>query len=808
MKKLIIGSVTLFLTVMALAQPKLPGQCEVWLPKVIDKEVIKKSDAETVLRKPYGQNLVSGEKHYWIVFSDRDNNPAYNAPKKGALQCSTLSFNERLIIASIKDGYALVYSEPKMEKYPYISSAATSRGWVPLTNLLLWTKALSDEADISYKAVICANLNETANEAEGKLYKHPHGKAVGLLQTDMHFYFIMKEEAGKALLGHYASIETDSDRGLYGWVDNGSFVPWNHRTCLEPTWDISAVEWFSTNKKKWQVFSEKEKMTGKAPAEDGFDSKKVRMANDQYATEYKYRSMPARRLRYPILDGCTDKLYHCSSFGTLNEKAEVPDIDADVRVAIENIKNTEVINIGIVIDGTSSMKPYFASVKNAIVEGCKYFGSDSRVNVAVAIYRDKEDGEYVCETFPSAGGFTDNPNNPNLKRFLDNGGKYGVRSVAQGETESVYYGIRTAIDKFNFNPKQSNLMLVVGDCGDNGKMGVRREEIIDLLASKKISLMAFQVRNKSRESFQTFNTQMTYIMKQSLQKRYAAQAALRGNVSKAAVVSAIPLENGTGWDIYNVNNTGSEKYADLYRFVHRRNPKFDVDMNVAELTGIMETTINDWNGRIRYLRSKAQEVIDGNGFVANNDGDGNLTDALIELLGGDKARFERLAKLNSLISFRGWTYKKEPYSGRDLFKIVVFMPANELKVLVEKLEPVYRAARNRRDDAESRASYHRAVICLAGTLVAQERIQAMKYKEIIAKVSGLDSGTGDIGGPSLADIVDPNAVPTREYLDIIGKMKSSYERLHRIMSEYYPFIIEMAGSKDKYYWLPSEYLPL
>ena len=805
MKKLIVSFLVVMSSIMAIAQPKLPGQCEVWLPKSIDKEVIKKSDAVAILKKPYGQNLASGEKNYWVVFSDRDNNPAYNAPKQGATQCATLSFNERLIIASIKDGYALVYNEPKTEKYPYISSAATSRGWVPIQNLLLWTKALADEADISYKAVICANLNVSSSSNEGKLYKNPTGKAVGQLRTDMHFYFIMKEEAGKALLGHYASIETDSSRGLYGWVDYNSFVPWNHRTCLEPTWDISSVEWFSANRKKWQVFAKKESMTGKAPAEETFNSRKVRQAVDQYSTEYKYRTMPAKRLRYPILDGCTDKLYYCSSFGTLGTKSEVVDVDADVKAAIENIKNTEVINIGIVIDGTSSMKPYFASVKNAIVEGCKYFGSDSRVNVAVAIYRDKEDGEYVCETFPSAGGFTDNPNNQNLKKFLDTGGRYGVKSVATGETESVYYGIKKAIEKFNFNPKQSNLLLVVGDCGDKGKMGVKREEIINLLASKKISLMAFQVRNKARDSFQTFNTQMTYIMKQSLQKRYAAQAALRDNVSKAAEVSAVPLQNGSGWDIYNVNSVGSERYADLYRYVHRRNPKFDVDMDVAELTAIMENTIGEWNGRIKFLRSKAQDLVDGSGFEANNDGDGNLTDALIDLLGGDKARFDRLTRVNSLISFRGWTYKKDPSSKRDIYKIVVFLPANELKILVEKLEPVYRVARNRSND---RKPYYDAMVTLASSLVAQDKIQDTKYKAIISKVFGLDDVTSDLGGPSLADIVDPNVVPLREYLDLVNKMKISYEKLLRIMSEEYPFIFEMAGSKDKYYWLPSEYLPM
>lgn len=803
MKKIVLSAVLAVLCFAeALSQvPELPAQCKVWLPQSIDKEVINKKDAYALLRGRYGQSPEPAEKSYWIVFSDRDSNPTYATPRKGAAVCSELRFNERLIVAKIDNGYALVYREPKTEKYPNISSAAESKGWVPLDHLLLWTKGLADDADISYKAVICANLNVSGNDTtEGNLYKNPTGSAVGQLRTDMHFYFIMKEEGQKVLLGQYSSLATDSEWGLYGWVDKNSYVPWNQRTCLEPTWDRSNVEWFAANGKKWQVFSNMNKMRGKAPAEAAFSSTKTRDVSDQYSSEYKYRTMPANRLRYPILEGCTADLYHCSSFGTLGEKSEVVDVDAEVREGIANIEDTKIINIGIVIDGTSSMKPYFESVKNAIVEGCKYFGTNNQVNVAVAIYRDKEDGQYVFESFPSAGGFTDNPNNQNLKRFLDTGGKYGVKSVAKGETESVYYGVKKAVETFNFNPKQSNLLLVVGDCGDNGKMGVKREEIINLLAEKKISLMAFQVRNKAGDAYQTFNTQMTYIMKQSLQRRYNDQSARVGNVSKA-VVKAEQLKDGSGWDIYN----GNKSSTDLYRYVHRRNPALGKDMDVKQLTAIMENTIGQWNERIKYLRGMAQNTVDGIGFDPNDDGDGTLTDAIVDLFGGDRDRYERIRRSNSLTSFRGYTYKREPASQRELYKVVVFLPAPELKTLVSKLEPVYRVARNRSND---RRPYFEAMTTLAGSLIAQDEIKDVKYKEIIAKVFGLDSATTELGGPSLVDIVDPNAVSQQEYLNLVNKMKMSYEKLLRIMGEDYPFIYETAGSSDKYYWLPSEYLPL
>lgn len=128
-----------------------------------------------------------------------------------------------------------------------------------------------------------------------------------------------------------------------------------------------------------------------------------------------------------------------------------------------------------------------------------------------------------------------------------------------------------------------------------------------------------------------------------------------------------------------------------------------------------------------------------------------------------------------------------------------------MRELIEKLGPVYQVARARSND---RQPYYNAMVKLAGSLVAQDKIKETKYKEIIAKVFGLDKATTDLGGPSLADIVDPNVVSQSEYLNLVNKMVKSFEKLQRIMAEDYPLIYETAGSNDKYYWLPSEYLPL
>jgi len=96
---------------------------------------------------------------------------------------------------------------------------------------------------------------------------------------------------------------------------------------------------------------------------------------------------------------------------------------------------------------------------------------------------------------------------------------------------------------------------------------------------------------------------------------------------------------------------------------------------------------------------------------------------------------------------------------------------------------------------------------LARTAVAQDQISSTSYYAILAKVFGL-ANYQPKHGYTLNDIVDPNAVPYKEYRKIVKEMQRSIETLKNVTSVDYPFLLTYAGNNDKYYWLPSEYLPL
>ena len=163
MKKIFVTlfSVTVFVCGSHAAAPQMPKKCEAFRPKKLASIVLTESEAEALMASAdFGQGDApqKGQFKYWDVYSDRDNNTTYEAPGS-SVKFSALRFNEQVRIARIQNGYALVYTDPKVVTYPLISEAAECKGWVPMKKLLLWQNCLANDRGIYNKALLCVNLN-------------------------------------------------------------------------------------------------------------------------------------------------------------------------------------------------------------------------------------------------------------------------------------------------------------------------------------------------------------------------------------------------------------------------------------------------------------------------------------------------------------------------------------------------------------------------------------------------------------------------------------------------------------------------
>lgn len=783
------------------AQPALPSYCEAFRPAELTGTqrslTVKQSDIEKFLKSSdYGQNN-RNTREYWQVLSDRDNNPVY-ADASGEKVISHLKWNEVVTIAKISGKRALVISGTfNKGDYPQIPVNAKCLGWVPMDKLLLWETCPTDDAGIYYKALIALNLdanNVAKDNTVGKMYGNPENLSNSIpLTTDKKFYYIMKREGNMVLLATQYTVSAGYSREvLFGWVSAGSYVPWNQRSCLEPTWDYQDVTYFINNSKSAPIYT-----TANATKE---------VTRWVYSTQKDWKDyrMNGNELRFPILDGnVRDKTgnilkYNISSFGTsTGETIEGGAIGTgeSIGIAREALEEMRKINICLVIDGTESMEPYYPAVKEAIKNGCKLFQGKS-VEVAVVIYRDKEhvlsDKSYEVEEFR----FT-RPENARLMSFLDTGGEYGFRTSSDKTAEeSVFYGMSRGLDMFNGRERQSNIMLVVGDCGNNDDTKDDRftdSDITDKLVKYNVQLMVFQVAKKSvPKAYGTFTNQLSKILKENLERKYKLLDE-QGVKSPGKVVMNI-TEGGYILE----NDKNSSIYVGSIRF-----PKPEQEMLASELTSEMINSIDNLSSSIQNQINIIVGSNTGGWRSGGNSVSGGMTydDAFIKQVLGEKGDPGK----GVVMSFKGFTPKVDSESKRDYYKPVLFISSDELKTLVMKLQPVATEANRPSTDRMPYINALKALIRSFVPDITPEAMDNMSQQEIMSIAAGLNEASGSLRGPSIVALGDPHKVSQAEYMSIVKQFALKFRRIKNIQASAYPYTMEFNGAK--YYWIPIEELP-
>lgn len=803
MKKLILLFSTFVLGITStFAQTDLPDVCKVFFPEVLlTSSVLTERNANALVNSAdYGQNKPPRNQKFWVVYSDRDNNTTYASPGR-TTKYKTLGFGQKLRIAKIQNRYALVYKEPVEDiAYPRISQHAETLGWVPMENLLLWHSSIADPKGIYYKALLCINLDEVGSSL-GKIYYNPKEKTnYKSVKNDMNFYFVMKREGDLALLSRVHTMDAlaGADVVLEGWLSKDSYVEWNQRACIEPTWNRNDVEYFADEQIQATIYDSPQfkeavnKITFRRKEQTGMYDKHL------------YRQHPDL-LRFPILDNGTKELYNCSTFGTADGRISQVETIAEQGSSVsaykeEVLREMTNINIGIVIDGTASMEKFYPPVKEAIKEAIRIFDdSKYKVKVGVTIYRDYSNGEYVAEKVKLT-----NPGNPNLYKFLDEGGKYGINSGRDlTYEEALYFGIDYAIDQLGFNKRHSNILLVIGDCGnDRDDVKIKRADLVNKIVENNINVIGFQVRQGSHDAFQLFNSQVGAILKQSLDQRYATLLANTNVTKTGKEVSSVKIvENRDG---YRLINEDDNLFVGSLNF-----PRQGGEMPTSKLSSLIQESIIYCSEMVqKQINLVDLSLLSGFANSSNSEGFSKFEEAFVRSKLGDD-RYEAAQRAGAMFAFKGYTPKKHK-SDREFYKPVIFISSDELNTLIERLAPVNAAARPLLSDPNAdRAPYIRAMKALIQIVIpdeaSDERMNRMTYDEIMQLVSGLNVSAEALQGYSLVDLASPEVVSHAEFAGLISKFNQKFRLLQRLKTQPYKYSKTMSGVK--YYWLPVEDLP-
>ena len=803
--KLKIIKVSLFLYTCLIASlsveaiPSLPSRCTAFRPKLLLNFTVMQSELDDMISPPkkkassWGQDGPSTNL-YWEVFSDRSGNTIYEGPSESSSACGTLDFNEELRIASIKNGFALVYSEKQNgTQYPTISSKAEVKGWVPMNHLLLWRDCPTNAYGINCKAIIAWKLDELMNSPSNCYYYTNPATLDGKknLRFTGALLFIMKKdiETGLVLLAKESRVGGNMRETLFGWVSEEMYVRWDNRTCLEPNWDSQVVSdlrgeripvYATANGKKSKGTSSQDIAT---TIEIGARTNSVSTNNP--ATRFR---LGPNILRYPLLGNDREgHFYKILAFAEVGGSASsvTKEIltEADHKL-IKSIEDQRVINIIMVIDGTNGMEKYFDAAFEAIRRANDYFGKENRkVQAGIVIYRDYADGRFVTEYLSMR-----NAKDVSISDFLKKGGRYGVKSSSTdlNDSKALYRGLELALDTeiMGYSTRNSNFVYVIGKCGNSptDNMCLSQEEIVKRCVDNRIQLNSIQVMNSTDVAYNLFREQMGDIVVSNLKQQYSKL----GNGIKLEYE-----DDRDGWDAKFDVAKESTFFIGGMRFAHSNQ-----ELDVTRLYDLVMSTSNIFNAAIKYKESKLKttDILD--------DAIPSFEEGFIRKM--SSLDITKLYDKRILVAYEGYVPQKSK-KGYDYFKPVVFISHPELRTLMEQLKPVLDAAESHSDNRKPYVDAMKALVRSMLPDISESEMNKLDNTEIMNRIMGLNVRTNALETHSIIDIQSEQKVSKQQFDNLTAQFLEHYKKLETIVNGKYPFSQRRNGVR--WFWIPAEDLP-
>ncbi|MDE6304646.1 MAG: hypothetical protein K2M01_07470 [Paramuribaculum sp.] len=751
----------------------------------VGKPSILKPAHGTYKRSDLMQEFAPGSKwgtkatvnEFWKVYSDRNRNQLYADASLTQKLPTMLAFGQPVVIADVKGDAALVYEDPKLERYPIIPSYAKMLGWIPMENLLLWDKCPTDERGVQYKALIAINLNKMAGkEFKGKYYESPtDSREPKDLLMDMNFYFIMKEtpDGSRVLLCRNPSIFGNN---LYGWVDDNAFSRWDQRACIEPNWDPQYVD----NHKGQMVgiYGDENLTAGNKVTNWEFGSSNG--DKDRWNT---YRMVP-EQLRFPIVERVKENAnwIHCTSFA--NKQGGKANYDSDSRSVTGDVDRVRQMrgqmNVIVVAEATTDMQDILPAIKNSI-DKCKSFGGQGlKVKVGAVLYRGSDQGDNGIEIVP----LTNYDDQLLLSKFSSakaNGKLSGsVRDVALGKA------INKASDPslMGFNKDQNNLIVVVGSRGaPQNDSNIDNPEIKRRLLDNNVQVMSIQVMRNQSGTWVDFNDQMRDIILNNVNAQYAAIGD-RADFKQR--------QQGDGYNFYSGKNSDDRNKSVLFAQI-RYGKDLGKALTPSEVSKYLENGINKF----------AETTSTWNEHFEESLGNIQFDPSFLERYLG-KSGYQKWQKIKAISAFDGYAIKKDG-NGNSYWHYVLYLSDDELRKLLDDLKPAYLAAKAQSDDRKPYIDAMRAIVKAHLGQSDDKSIDSMDADQLQELIYGLDVHTDMTNRRRLKDIQDPRTVTPIEFRKMTDKFSKNYEKLQSIQNDGYTYRVKMG--QNYYYWIPIEDLP-
>lgn len=465
---------------------------------------VKLPSAKTPAPERYGQidtnPVVNGfpkKSVPWIVISDRSKNTAY-INKNDEKSYKDVKFLEPLMVLKQRNGMLKVaeYNADALMTKKVAPKSVKTYGWIPESELLLWTAALkSEKTGYPARAAVLPSNSDVIRASE-MYYKNDsilvfnspaltEAANVKIPNGQMVYVYKQAENNKRFLVGKKPSLEIDSiSTGLYGWVSSNVISSWGER---------SAVKMINTA-------GVKESSLGIHEGAPGVNTTEDRTA--VWLTDVNKR--PPLENIFPVtlpLNGTETQQYKTKYFTNVldysknyvyNVLGEPVYFDRYREITEKSRK----LNIVFVLDISPSNASYAPIVKSLLQDLQLRFEKPSyfnEVKYASVLYKNNSCGENVAPSGLSSDYNT-------ITKFIED--KMNEMNCPGSNTnQPLTEGLAAAGNMLAGVPDETNIVVTIGSSASrSGNM----YDVINSLTLAQARLIMFQTNARSADTYNDF----------------------------------------------------------------------------------------------------------------------------------------------------------------------------------------------------------------------------------------------------------------------------------------------------------------
>lgn len=765
---------------------------------------VMERDAENYLLD--GPNMAPSANAIWTVVAARAGVPVYtqaseSSPKRDVEIHLFEQFMVYRLVSSnkvYKDAWLdiIEYNNFAVSKDLVLDRPLKRLGYVKASDMLIWDRALRDEANQYIKILAVHDLNSIADFAKQakefasniQLYDGPDlTNALPNPVPLLDFFFVYKTTMNSKgqrvyLLGRTENLEKGAELTLLGWAPEGLLKRWPGRLVLEPSTEGKSVQQRAKTDYKYKV----------AFNQGAYDEPgKVLEIPDPKGSRWH----PTIK-RLPIFRDQSTKDEFKVSYITNGESnsgaASAQDVKDKEHYA-EIAEKTRKINLVLVIDGSSLTAPFKSKVSeafsklNEILENKK---SAFDYTYGLVVYRDVSEKDCNGED-RSIEAYPPSANKEGFIQKLD-GISYGNCKDKDPSNQNLLDGLMKAANMFDGKSKESNFILVMGAGGDmrmNSK--ALSDHVAEKIAANKVSIMSNQFSSASEPGYQAFTRQIREICQIAYSKVNAA------NPQKTFP----PVKfTKTRRNTYSVNYP-SESSLVAHLYTSLEGEMFSPD----EFLGSVENSFTLIQSELEQLLQGAQSWLidfESKGMSAA------LCAKLTEL--GIPCSVLKGKKISLMVD--GYTRFTEPALTEPPYSRCLFLTYQELL----ELQNFYRGiTENSPTINEMRTNTYKAIYEYVRTFKGKKETDTKQAKKAMESMNGKDFIEAVTGAPpstennvlrkiqKLSDINNPQIVSDDD-IDNLNKLIRN--KMARMTQEKLN-TCKFQSAESDFYWLPVDWLP-